>query len=107
MVDVLEGYAAFPKDAFSSNMKKFYPLVVELLGKELTPDLRTALLLVLRRVGEVGLGIEGLASNAGKSKENGAKRRDSSLSVATAEHTLAEEAIDGSDDPSNRVMGKA
>ena len=104
VVDVLEGYAAFPQSSFSSNMSKFYPLVVELLGKELTGDLRGALLLVLRRVGEVGLGIEGLATPNVKAKENGLSRKDSMLSAA--EQALAEAPLDGSEDPSNRMMGR-
>ncbi|SPO01475.1 related to SEC7, component of non-clathrin vesicle coat [Cephalotrichum gorgonifer] len=58
VVDVLEGYAAFPERAFRENLKEFYPLVIELVGGELSLELRGALLRVLRRVGEVGLGID-------------------------------------------------
>lgn len=58
VVDVLEGYASFPDDAFRANLGEFYPLVIELVGRELSAELRGALLHVLRRVGEVGLGIE-------------------------------------------------
>ncbi|KAH7163552.1 hypothetical protein B0J13DRAFT_538797 [Dactylonectria estremocensis] len=60
VVDVLEGFVTFPIDAFKSHISDFYPLAVELLTKDLTPDLRNALHLVLRRVGEVGLGIESM-----------------------------------------------
>ncbi|KJZ79444.1 hypothetical protein HIM_00913 [Hirsutella minnesotensis 3608] len=60
VVDVLEGYATFPEDAFKAHISGFYPLAVDLLGKDLGPDLRTALVVVLRRIGEVGLGIEGM-----------------------------------------------
>ncbi|KAH7171472.1 hypothetical protein EDB81DRAFT_852046 [Dactylonectria macrodidyma] len=60
VVDVLEGFVTFPIDAFKSHISDFYPLAVELLTKDLTPDLRNALYLVLRRVGEVGLGIESM-----------------------------------------------
>ncbi|KAK7402927.1 guanine nucleotide exchange protein for ADP-robosylation factor [Neonectria punicea] len=60
VVDVLEGFATFPADAFTSHIPDFYPLAVDLLTKDLTPDLRSALFVVLRRVGEVGLGIEGM-----------------------------------------------
>ncbi|KAF4472694.1 hypothetical protein FALBO_419 [Fusarium albosuccineum] len=77
VVDVLEGFATFPEDAFKDHIPDFYPLAVELLTKDLTPDLRAALLVVLRRVGEVGLGIEGM-SRAGD-------RRDSVVSRATEE----------------------
>ncbi|KXH44079.1 Sec7 domain-containing protein [Colletotrichum simmondsii] len=76
VVDVLEGYAAFPVEAFQKNIKEFYVMAVELLGKDLTSDLRTALLLVLRRVGEVGLGIEGMTKVE-------VDRRDSIISSAT------------------------
>ncbi|KAI2605618.1 Sec7-domain-containing protein [Hypoxylon sp. NC1633] len=61
VVDVLEGYSTWPEKEFGEHIRGFYPLVVELLGKELSPDLRGALLAVLRRVGEVGLGIEGVS----------------------------------------------
>ncbi|KAI1101696.1 Sec7-domain-containing protein [Jackrogersella minutella] len=60
VVDVLEGYSTWPDKEFSEHIRAFYPLAVELLGKELSPDLRGALLAVLRKVGEVGLGIEGM-----------------------------------------------
>lgn len=62
VVDVLEGYATFPEHAFKSHINAFYPLSVELLTKDLAPDLRGALLTVLRRVGEVALGIEGMTN---------------------------------------------
>ncbi|KAI1383764.1 Sec7-domain-containing protein [Hypoxylon trugodes] len=62
VVDVLEGYSTWPEKEFGEHIPSFYPLVVELLGKELSSDLRSALLAVLRKVGEVGLGIEGLPS---------------------------------------------
>lgn len=60
VVDVLEGFATFPEEAFKAHTPEFYPLAIDLLTKDLTPDLRLALLVVLRRIGEVGLGIEGL-----------------------------------------------
>lgn len=69
VVDVLEGYATFPDDAFKAHLGDFYPLAVELLQRDLTADLRGALLTVLRRVGEVSLGIEGMTT-AGKRRES-------------------------------------
>lgn len=78
VVDVLEGYATFPDDAFKSRIPDFYPMAVDLLGKDLTQDLRGALLVVLRRIGEVGLGIEGLS-------KAGSRRRESMVSTATEE----------------------
>ncbi|KAI4603602.1 guanine nucleotide exchange protein for ADP-robosylation factor [Pestalotiopsis sp. 9143b] len=62
VVDVLEGYSTWPEREFEEHVHSFYPLVVELLAKEISPDLRGALLAVLRRVGEVALDIQGMAS---------------------------------------------
>ncbi|KAF3026784.1 guanine nucleotide exchange protein for ADP-robosylation factor [Neopestalotiopsis sp. 37M] len=62
VVDVLEGYSTWPEREFEEHVHSFYPLVVELLAKEISPDLRGALLAVLRRVGEVALGIQGMVS---------------------------------------------
>ena len=62
VVDVLEGYASFPDAAFGANLKEFYPLVIELVGKDLNSELRSAVLHVLRRVGEVGLGIKDMST---------------------------------------------
>ncbi|KAI1824068.1 Sec7-domain-containing protein [Xylaria intraflava] len=73
VVDVLEGYATWPEAEFRKHIPGFYPLAVELLGKEIGAELRAALLSVLRRVGEVGLGIEGMAAGG---------RRQSVLSSA-------------------------
>ncbi|KAI9163786.1 Protein transport protein SEC7 [Paramyrothecium foliicola] len=78
VVDVLEGYTTFPEDAFKAHIPGFFPLVVDLLTKDLSADLRGALLVVLRRVGEIGLGIEGMTKPKGK-------RSDSILSTATSE----------------------
>ncbi|KAL2761023.1 hypothetical protein ACRALDRAFT_2024890 [Sodiomyces alcalophilus JCM 7366] len=79
VVDVLEGYAAFPREAFAAHVDAFYPMVVDLLAKSLTAELRATVILVLRRVGEVGLGIEGMG--VGGTGE----RRESVASGATAE----------------------
>ncbi|KAI0131773.1 Sec7 domain-containing protein [Xylariales sp. AK1849] len=77
VVDVLEGYSAWPEKEFEGHLRAFYPLVVELLAKEVSTDLRGALLAVLRRVGEVALGIEGMTGG----------RRESIVSVATETST--------------------
>ncbi|UNI20431.1 guanine nucleotide exchange protein for ADP-robosylation factor [Purpureocillium takamizusanense] len=71
VVDVLEGYATFPEDAFKAHIPDFYPMSVELLNKDLSQDLRGALLAVLRRVGEVALGIEGLTKAGDRRRESG------------------------------------
>ncbi|KAK4238747.1 hypothetical protein C8A03DRAFT_43545 [Achaetomium macrosporum] len=102
VVDVLEGYAAFPRDAFETHIKSFYPLVVELLGKDLGQELRAALLLVLRRVGEVRLGI---ANNHGTGGGGEHERRNSVLSVPSGpRHSPSMDSL--SDDPSRQMMGK-
>ncbi|KAI9893598.1 MAG: guanine nucleotide exchange protein for ADP-robosylation factor [Vezdaea aestivalis] len=58
VVNVLDGYAHFPEQGFVENVGVFYPLAVELLGRDVGPEVRNALLAVLRRVGEVRLGVE-------------------------------------------------
>ncbi len=107
VVDVLEGYAAFPEKAFSTHVKAFYTLVMELLGKELSGDLRSALIQVLRRVGEVTLGIEGLTTTAA-SQPDDLLRRDSILSTASAEGGgagLSNVDVEGGD-ASTKFMGR-
>ncbi|KAI1738697.1 guanine nucleotide exchange factor [Xylaria scruposa] len=84
VVDVLEGYSTWPEAEFAKHVRAFYPLVVELLGKEISTELRAALLSVLRRVGEVGLGIEGMASSS-------SGRRESVVSAATETPTVDHE----------------
>lgn len=106
VVDVLEGYAAFPREAFANHIKSFYPHVVELLGKELSGELRGALLLVLRRVGEVGLGIEGMSSTSATKGDGESSRRDSLLSTASLEPGLAQSMDNASDDASSRMLGR-
>ncbi|KAK0621787.1 Sec7 domain-containing protein [Bombardia bombarda] len=123
VVDVLEGYAAFPREAFVEHIKSFYPLTVELLSRELGGELRAALLLVLRRVGEVGLGIEGMTNGGGAAPVvNGGGRgsvaaagraddgrRNSVLSTSTDHQQQggAQSMDNLSDDPSSRFMGRA
>ncbi|CAK7265697.1 guanine nucleotide exchange protein for ADP-robosylation factor [Sporothrix epigloea] len=65
IVDVLESYAQFPEPAFLEHLADFYPSTIELLGRELSGELRTAIVQVLRRVGEVSLGLTGLSSGYG------------------------------------------
>ncbi|KAK4121462.1 hypothetical protein N657DRAFT_647623 [Parathielavia appendiculata] len=112
VVDVLEGYAAFPREAFAAHVESFYPLVVELLGKDLGQELRAALLLVLRRVGEVALGIEGMGAGGGAAagQGNGAAEKEtgrggsSALSVPSVRPSPSMDSL--SDDPSRQVLGR-
>lgn len=88
VVDVLEGYAAFPEPSFRTHVQAFYQLVVELLGtKEMTGELRGALLGVLRRVGEVELGIQGMTA-AGAEQQD--RRRESVVSVGARSDVSAQ-----------------
>jgi len=103
VIDVLEGYAAFPEPAFASHIRSFYQLVVELLGKELTGELRGAIVVILRRVGEVGLGIDGMTT-AGASLDE--RRRDSILSaVSTEGGGVSNVDLEGGD-ASTKFMGR-
>lgn len=92
VVDVLEGYAAFPEANFTSHVQAFYTLVVELLGtKEMTGELRGAILGVLKRVGEVELGIKGMMNTTVGMASGGsedAARRNSVASVARSESSV-------------------
>ncbi|EOO03921.1 putative guanyl-nucleotide exchange factor protein [Phaeoacremonium minimum UCRPA7] len=101
VVDVLEGYANFPEPAFKSHVETFYPLVVELFGKELSGELRTALLLVLRRIGENVLGIKGMATAPASANATDDDRRSS---VVTVSDGTAVDQADG--DPSTKLMGR-
>jgi len=61
VVDVIEGYTNFPRDSFDKHVDTFYPLAVQLLEKDLGPDMRGALWGLFRRVGEIRLGMSELA----------------------------------------------
>jgi brefeldin A-inhibited guanine nucleotide-exchange protein len=61
VVDVIEGYTNFPQEGFEKYVSVFYELGVELLGREMGADVRIALQGLLRRVGEVKLGIVTMA----------------------------------------------
>ncbi|KAJ5169258.1 uncharacterized protein N7482_004852 [Penicillium canariense] len=57
VVDVIDGYSNFPQDDFDKHIETFYPLGVELLSRDLNPEIRIALQSLLRRIGEVRLGV--------------------------------------------------
>ncbi|KAI9739267.1 MAG: guanine nucleotide exchange protein for ADP-robosylation factor [Cirrosporium novae-zelandiae] len=57
VVDVIEGYTNFPKDGFDKHIETFYPLGVELLGRDMGTDVRFALQGMLRRIGEARMGM--------------------------------------------------
>lgn len=57
VVDVMEGYTNFPHTDFEKHVETFYPLAVELLNRELGVEVRLALQGLLRRIGEVRMGM--------------------------------------------------
>lgn len=58
VVDVIEGYTNFPRDGFEKHIEVFYPLGVDLLNRDLGVEVRGALQGLLRRVGEIKLGLQ-------------------------------------------------
>lgn len=57
VVNVLEGFTTFPKEGFEKYVEVFYPLSVDLLNMDLGAEVRMALQGLLRKVGEVKLGL--------------------------------------------------
>jgi brefeldin A-inhibited guanine nucleotide-exchange protein len=57
VVDVMEGYTNFPREGFEKYIEVFYPLCVDLLSRDMGVEIRMALQGMLRRVGEVKLGL--------------------------------------------------
>ncbi|KAJ5698019.1 hypothetical protein N7462_000024 [Penicillium macrosclerotiorum] len=57
VVDVIDGYNNFPQKGFDKHIETLYPLGVELLSRDLSPEIRVALQSLLRRIGEVRLGV--------------------------------------------------
>ena len=53
----MEGYTNFPKEDFEKHIETFYPLAVDLLGKENGSEVRLALQGLLRRIGECKFGM--------------------------------------------------
>ncbi|RMZ37848.1 hypothetical protein AFCA_001820 [Aspergillus flavus] len=77
VVDVLEGYTNFPSEGFDKHIQTFYPLSVDLLGRDLNPEIRMALQSLLRRIGEAKLGIP--ASQAPVNPRSSVSRRKDSV----------------------------
>lgn len=57
VVDVMEGYTNFPPPDFEKHIETFYPLAVELLNRDIGLEIRLALQALLRRVGEIRMGM--------------------------------------------------
>ena len=62
---MIEGYTTFPRESFAQHIKAFYPLAIELLGRDLNSEIRISLQSFLRRVGEVALDITAMQSPLG------------------------------------------
>jgi brefeldin A-inhibited guanine nucleotide-exchange protein len=58
VVDVLDGYAGFDKEDFKRHLPLFAPLVVGLLGRELSTEFQGALQRVVARIVEVSAGVD-------------------------------------------------
>lgn len=58
VVDVMEGYTNFARDDFERHIETFYPLGVELLNREPGSEVRMALQALLRRIGEIRMGMQ-------------------------------------------------
>lgn len=86
VVDVLEGYTHFPAEGFDKYVKEFYPLAVELMGRDLGTEVRLALQGLFRRVGETRLGV---ASPATTGEDSIAGRRQSVVSSAGSAFSAA------------------
>lgn len=62
VVDVMEGYTHFSREDFERHIETFYPLGVELLNREPGVEIRQALQALLRRVGEIKIGMAPIAT---------------------------------------------
>lgn len=54
----MEGYTNFAREDFERHIETFYPLSVELLNREPGSEIRMALQALLRRIGEVRMGMQ-------------------------------------------------
>jgi len=57
MVDVMEAYTNFPAVDFEKHIETFYPLGIELLSRDMDRETRLALQGLLKRIGEVRMGM--------------------------------------------------
>lgn len=57
VVDVMEGVISFPTEVFGKYIETLYPILIELLNRDVTLDIRLALQAFLKRVGELRLGM--------------------------------------------------
>ncbi|TGZ85018.1 Sec7-domain-containing protein [Ascodesmis nigricans] len=77
VVDVLEGYTSFPEEDFLKHIKTFYALAMDMMDREgLQPDVMQSLGRLLRRAGELTIGIPA------KRKESVSRRRKGSVAFS-------------------------
>jgi len=60
VVDVMEAYTNFPEYDFEKHIETFFPLAVGLLNRDMGQEVRLALQGLLRRIGEVRMGMQPL-----------------------------------------------
>lgn len=58
----MEGYTNFAREDFERHIETFYPLGVELLNREPGMEIRLALQALLRRIGELQMGMAPVAT---------------------------------------------
>lgn len=74
VVDVLEGYSGFERAEFEKYLPQFAPLVVGLMGRELTVEFQTALQRVVARIVEVSTGVDCREHLTGSNGRGGSRR---------------------------------
>lgn len=70
VIDVIEGYTNFPPEGFDKYIETFYTLGVDLLSRDLSPDIRLALRSLLRRVGRTRLGVQAPSEASGSRRSS-------------------------------------
>ncbi|KAF2668457.1 hypothetical protein BT63DRAFT_374383 [Microthyrium microscopicum] len=58
VVDVLDGYSSFARPEFEKHMPTFSPLIVGLLGREMTPEFQLTLQRVVAKLFEYSIGVD-------------------------------------------------
>ncbi|KAI6247943.1 hypothetical protein HI914_03819 [Erysiphe necator] len=77
VVEVLEGYTNFPIQGFEKHINTFYSLGVDLLNREQGVEVRAALQAMLRRIGEVRLGLPEVRKSSISLSHGDSSRRSS------------------------------
>jgi brefeldin A-inhibited guanine nucleotide-exchange protein len=78
VVDVLDGYSSFERPEFEKHMPTFAPLIVGLLGREMTPEFQFTLQRVVAKLFEYSIGVDcnaHLAPLEGRASRRGSRGR--------------------------------